>query len=330
VSEPWVKKGVAVSILQAVDRASALLFALILVVCMLFVGNSATAAVRGRRREFGVLACLGWTRTRVFASVLGELTLLGLLAGLLAAAVALPLGAALGISTVPGRTLLAIPVAMGVALVAGAVPAGLAARAAPLNAIRPPVLAARRGHHPGGITALAVSNVARVPGRALTAAVSLAVGIAALTLLTSISVAFHGAAVGTLLGNAVTFQVRGVDYLAVGTTVALGLLSVADSVYLNITERAAELATIRALGWREATLNRLVITEGIVMGLAGALAGAGAGLYVAAQLAGGLPGAVIAVAIIATAAGTAFTAFAALLPAQALRHLPTAQLLAQE
>ena len=118
VSEPWVKKGVAVAILRAVDRASALLFALILVVCVLFVGNSATAAVRGRRREFGVLACLGWTRTRVFASVLGELAVLGTLAGLLAAAVALPLGAAVGVSTAPGRTLLAIPVAVGVALVA--------------------------------------------------------------------------------------------------------------------------------------------------------------------------------------------------------------------
>jgi hypothetical protein len=330
LSEPWVKKGVAVAILRAVDRASALLFALILVVCVLFVGNSATAAVRGRRREFGVLACLGWTRIMVFASVLGELAVLGALAGLLAAAVALPLGAALGVSTAPGRTLLAIPVAVGVALVAGAVPAGLAAGAAPLNAIRPPVLAAHRGHHPGGITALAVSNVARVPGRALTAAVSLAAGIAALTVLTSISVAFHGAAVGTLLGNAVTVQVRAVDYVAVGTTVALGLLSVADSVYLNITERAAELATIRALGWHEPALSRLVITEGIVIGLAGALAGAGAGLAVAAQLAGGVPGEVIAVAIIATLAGTAFTAFAALLPTQALRRLPTAQLLAEE
>ncbi len=330
VSEPWVKKGVTVAIIHAVDRASALLFALILVVCVLFVGNSATAAVRGRRREFGILACLGWTRTRVFASVLGELAVLGVLGGLLAAAVALPLGTALGVSTAPGRTLLAIPVAVGVALVAGAVPAELAARAAPLNAIRPPVLAARRGSHAGGITALAVSNVARVPGRALTAAVSLMIGIAALTLLTSISVAFHGAAVGTLLGNAVTLQVRGVDYVAVGTTVVLGLLSVADSVYLNITERATELATIRALGWREATISRLVITEGIVVGLTGALAGAGAGLAMAAQLSGGVPGAVIAVAGIATLAGTAFTAFAALLPAQALRRLPTAQLLAEE
>ena len=56
LSENWVKKGVAVAILNAVDKTSVVLFTLILVVCVLFVGNAATAAVRGRRRELGVLA----------------------------------------------------------------------------------------------------------------------------------------------------------------------------------------------------------------------------------------------------------------------------------
>jgi putative ABC transport system permease protein len=53
LSENWVKKGVAVAILDAVDKTSVALFTLILVVCVLFVGNAATAAVRGRRRELG-------------------------------------------------------------------------------------------------------------------------------------------------------------------------------------------------------------------------------------------------------------------------------------
>ncbi len=91
LTENWVKKGVAFTILTAVDKNSVVLFALILIVCVLFVANSATAAVRGRRRELGVLACLGWTRPRLFASVLGELAAIGLTAGILGAAAALPL-----------------------------------------------------------------------------------------------------------------------------------------------------------------------------------------------------------------------------------------------
>jgi hypothetical protein len=330
LTENWVKKGVAVAILKAVDKTSVVLFTLILVVCVLFVGNAATAAVRGRRRELGVLAALGWRRSRLFATVLGELAGIGLAAGLLAAAIAVPISAGLGLSASPGRALLAVPVAIAVAVVAGLAPAWLAARADPVSSVRPPVLAVRRGHQPRGITSLALLNVARTPGRTLIGVVSLAVGIAALTLLTAVTVAFRGQIVGSLLGNAVAVQVRGVDYVAAGATVVLGVLAVADVVFLNIRERAAELATMRSFGWRDTVLARLVVTEGAAIGIIGSLAGAGLGLGAAAWFAGHLPVRLLAIAATAVAAGIVITAAAALLPAALLRRLPAAHLLAEE
>jgi putative ABC transport system permease protein len=68
------------------------------------------------------------------------------------------------------------------------------------------------------------------------------------------------AVVGTLLGNVVTVQVRGVDYVAVAATVILGVLAVADALLISIAERAPELATLRAFGWPEAALRRMVIS----------------------------------------------------------------------
>jgi len=330
LSENWVKENVAVAILNAVDKTSVALFTLILVVCVLFVGNAATAAVRGRRRELGVLAAVGWRRSRLFATVLGELAGIGLTAGLLAAAVALPVLAALGLDGSPGRALLAVPVAVAVAVAGGLAPAWLAARAEPVSSVRPPVLAVRRAHQPAGITSLALLNVARTPGRTLVGVVSLAVGIAALTMLTAITFAFRGVVVGSLLGDAVAVQVRGVDYTAAGATVALGVLAVADVVFLNIRERAAELATMRSFGWRDTALARLVITEGAIIGVTGSLAGAGLGLAAAAWFAGELSARLLAIAAAAVAAGIIVTAAAALLPAALLRRLPAAYLLAEE
>jgi putative ABC transport system permease protein len=330
LSENWVKKGVALLILNAVDKTSVALFTLILVVCVLFVGNAATAAVRGRRRELGVLAAVGWRRSRLFVTVLGELAATGLAAGLLAAAIAVPASAGLGLDASPGRALLAVPVAIAVAVLGGLLPAWRAARADPVSSVRPPVVAVRRAHHPRGITSLALLNVARTPGRTLIGVVSLAVGIAALTLLTAVTFAFRGVVVGSLLGDAVAVQVRGVDYIAAGATVALGMLAVADVVFLNIRERAAELATIRSFGWRDTALARLVITEGAIIGVAGALAGAGSGLAAAAWFAGQLPARLLVIAAAAAAAGIIVTAAAALLPAALLRRLPHAHLLAEE
>ena len=330
LTEDWVKKGVALAILTAVDKKSVALFVLILVVCALFVANSATAAVRSRRPELGVLACLGWTRPRLFGTVLGEVALIGLAAGILGGLASLPVSAALHLQVSFSRAVLAVPAALALAILAGAVPAWLAARADPAASARPPVLAVRRGHHPAGITGLAVANVLRTPGRTLVGAASLAVGVAALTLLTTVTLAFRGVLVGSLLGNAVAVQVRGVDYVAVTATVALGVFAVADVVFLNIRERAAELATIRAFGWPESTLARLVVTEGALIGTAGSAAGAVLGLAGAAAFAGQLPVLVYLAVAVAIAVGALLTAGAAVLPAQMLRRLPTAQLLAEE
>ena len=330
LDEDWVKKGVAISILTAVNRSSVALFVLILVVCALFVANSATAAVRARLPELGVLSALGWTRPRLFTAVLGEVALIGLIAGALAALLSPPLAAALGLHASPARAVLAIPVAVGVAVVAGAVPAWLAARADPIASARPPVLAVRRARHPRRITGLAVVNVLRTPGRTLVGALSLAIGVMSLTLLVAVTLTFRGAVVGTLLGNVVTVQVRGVDYVAVAATVTLGVLAVTDAMVISITERAAELATIRAFGWPEPVLHRLVITEGALTGLAGSVTGAVLGLIAAAVFAGQLPPLLFAAAGAAVVAGILVTSLAALLPAQLLHRLPAAQLLAEE
>jgi putative ABC transport system permease protein len=329
LSEDWVKKGVAVAILSSIDKNSVVLFALILIVCVLFVANSASAAIRGRRRELGVLACLGWTRPRLFAAVLGELAAIGLAAGLLGAVAALPLSSAAGLHASLGRAALAVPIAVAVVVIAGLIPAWLAARAEPVASVRPPVLGVRRARQPGGITALAAVNVLRTPGRAAVGAVSLAVGVTALTILAAVTIAFRGVVVGSLLGNAVAVQVRGVDYVAVTATVALGVFAVADVVFLNIRERAPELAAIRAFGWPESALSRLVITEGAIIGLAGSLAGAALGLAAAANFAGQIP-AILYLIAAAAAGGLLVTISAALLPAQALRRLPAAHLLAEE
>jgi putative ABC transport system permease protein len=328
LSEGWVKKGVAIAILTAIDKSSlVLLFTLILVVCVLFVANSAAVAIRGRRRELGVLACLGWTRPRLFATVLGELAGIGLAAGVLGALVALPVSAVLGLHASAGRAALAVPVAVAVAVLAGLVPAWLAAHAEPVASVRPPVLPLQRARKVSGVTGLATVNIVRTPARSLVGAVSLAIGIAALTILAALTFAFRGVAVG---GNAVAVQVRGVDYVAVTATVALGVLAVADVVFLNIRERAGELAAFRAFGWPGSAQRRLIVTEGAIIGLAGSLTGTALGLAGAADFTGQLPVALWAVASAAVAVGTLVTTIAALLPAQALHRLPAAQLLAEE
>ncbi len=330
LSEGWTKKGVAVAILRAVDRKSVALFLLILIVCAVFVGNAANAAVRARRIELGVLRALGWSTREVFTAVLAEIVAIGLAAGLVGVMLALPLSAALGLSLPASRVAAVVPIAVLVAGLAGLLPARRAARARPVDAVRPASTTARSARSPRGLLGLAFTNLLRVPGRTAGAATGLGLGIAALTILLGISSTFHGTLVGSLLGDAVALQVRAVDYVAVVTTIVLGAAGVADVLYLNIRERAGEFATLRATGWGRATVGRLITLEALGIGMVGSLTGAAAGLLSSAVLAGGTVVPLLAPAAMAVLVGMAITTFAALAPMRGLQRLPVPVLLAEE
>ncbi|MFC4006071.1 FtsX-like permease family protein [Nonomuraea purpurea] len=328
--EDWVNKGVAYRILDAADRKSVVLFVLILAVCGLFVLNAASAVVRTRRAELGVLSCLGWSRPKVFGAVLWEVGAVGLVAGLLSAALAVPLSSWFGLQVSLPRALLAVPAALVLALAAGAVPAWRASIVPPVAAVRASVRAPRRAGSPRGVTGLALAGLTRVPGRTLLGAATLMVCVFALTVLLAVTYGFSGRVVGSLLGDAIVVQARAADYAAIAVMFALGALAVADVLYLGVRERDAELATLRATGWPGRAVTRLVLSEGVVIGLLGGLAGAAAGIAAAVALAGELPVVVITGALAAAGAAVLLAVLASAVPAAVAGRLRPASVLARE
>ncbi|GAA4257200.1 hypothetical protein GCM10022255_073110 [Dactylosporangium darangshiense] len=330
VDRLWLQPGVATVVVAAIDRKSLLLAVLVLVTCVLAVANATGAAVRTRQGELGVLACLGWPRRRLFGLVLGESAAVGLAAGVAGTVLASVAALVLSVPLRPWYLLTATPAALVLALLAALVPAWRATRASPAAAIRPAVARVRVRRAPRTIGGLAWTNVLRAPARTALGALSLAFGVAALTLLAVIATGFRGSVTGTLLGDAITVQVRGTDYVAAAITMLLGAATVADVLYVNIRERSAEFALLGAVGWGGSRLVRLAGYEAAILGLAGGLLGAGAGLGIAAAIGGNLPPVGYVVAAAAAGGGVAVAAAAAILPVRLLRRLPTTRLLAEE
>ncbi len=330
LEESWAKKGLAYAVVAAVDRKSLTLFLLILTVCTLVVSNAASASVRTRRVGLGVLSCLGWNRARLFGVVMVELAVVGLVAGLVGAGLAIGVGATTGLPVTPRRALLAVPPAVLLAVLAGLAPALRAARATPMDAVRPLVRPPRRGRRTVSVTDLALHELSRTPGRTALAAVSLAVGVAALTVVLAVQQVFRGLVVGSLLGDAVALQVRAPDVVALGTILLLGLVAVGDVLYLSLREQAPQLAVLRATGWSEAALARLVVVQGLGIGVLGSVLGVAAGLLAVAGLTGGVPGAIVGPVGLSVAAGCVVAALAALVPGLLVRRLPTTTLLAED
>ena len=255
LSEGWIKKGVSLKILTAIDQKTKLLIGLILLVGGLFVTNAATASVRARRGELAVLAALGWSWRSRLGVILGELAVVGLVGGIAGMLLAVAVTTALGDRIDWATSALAIPAALGLTAAAGVLPAARAAVARPVAAIGPPVLEAARARHARSILGLSLVNVLRVPGRTLLGALSMAIGVGALTVLVAVASTFKNLIVGTLLGAAVSVQVTASDYAAAAVIIVLAAAAIGDILYLNQRERAGELATLRATGWSRAALR---------------------------------------------------------------------------
>jgi putative ABC transport system permease protein len=328
--EGWSKKGAAVSFAEAVDRKSIALFSLILLASGFFLGNGALASVRARRSEIGVLLTVGWTKRAIFRAVLTELALIAFVAGVAAAGAAALLARAFSLELSLVQAVLALPLAVSLALAAGFLAAWKAALGTPLDAVRPAVVGRARSRRVRRLGELSVINVWRTPARTLVAVAGLVVGVAALSVLLAIERAFQGVLVDTLLGQAISVQVRSADLVAIALVIVLAGFSVADVLYLNVRERAAELVTLRTVGWEERHLRRVIALEGVSIGILGSIIGALMGLSVGA-LGLGVPLASLgATAAIAALGGIVVAGGASLVPLARLRALTPPTVFAEE
>ena len=219
-----------------------------------------------------------------------------------------------------------MPIALGLACVAGVAPAYAATRGRPLDAVYSVPGGSGRHRAVHHVSGIARANLLRRPARLITGALGLFIGVAAFAVLLAVQLAFQGQVVGTALGNLVSVQVRSVDLIAAVLALLLGAFSVADVLAVNLRDRAGEQAVLAATGWRPATLFRLAFTEGMVVGLVGAIAGGAVGLGLAAILTGSAL-AVVPASVLAAGIGLILVGAVLMVPAwQASQTAPAAAL----
>jgi putative ABC transport system permease protein len=130
--------------------------------------------------------------------------------------------------------------------------------------------------------------------------------VAGLTVLLAAHVSFATSIGDSELAGLVNGSTRGTDLVSVLLTIALSAAGLADLTYLNLRERAGELAALAASGWGRRQLGRLLTSEAVVTAATGSVVGAAIGLTVAG-VAFGLTLPVLATAALAAVGGAAVT-----------------------
>ena len=332
LTELWVTKGVAVRLVEGVDRASVLLSVIVLAAGVLVVGDTVFATVRARRREIGTLLTLGWRGRDVAGRVAVPVVASALVAGLAGALVAFLVRLALGLDEGLAGVLLAVPVALAVAALALVWPTVSAARTPPLVAMRAPV--ARTGirwsRRTASVTGLAWRSALVSPGRSAAAVGGVATATAALGSLLAVQAEFRGRAVGSLLGDAVAVQVRAPDVAAALLTLALAGVGVHHVMATEIRERRPQLATLGAVGWAPRTVTRLLVTQAMVVAAFGAVLGGLAALWFVGAVFGARTPVIVAGIALAGVVAVLVAVLVVLLPVRRVLRVPSGRLLAED
>ena len=132
-TEVWTKKGVVIAFDRAVTLQTVALLVVSASLGAMLTMQTGFTAVRRRRRELGMLRAIGWSAFDSFRLVLYELAILGGLAAL-ASVVALLIARQLGLQ-LPNYVLAGPAIGLAAALAGGLLPAAVAARTSPAEAI---------------------------------------------------------------------------------------------------------------------------------------------------------------------------------------------------
>lgn len=332
VNEQWTKKGVAVTISDALDVKSLILFILILVSSALTIALISAASVAARRTQLGTLSAIGWTTSQISRLLSLELIVLGLASGIAGALVALPIAGALGIMLSWWQILLAVPLGIVLALLPGIIAAAAVGRIAPADAFRsrPTRHASAIGVRLRGVVSLALLLGARRRGRAIVAGIAVGLATACAVAMSMIVQSFNGAVVGSFLGNAVALQVRGPDIAAIIILSLLGLTAVATVTTLAVMDDKAAFATLRAIGWHDRKLALSLTVQNALIGAIGAVLGATAAIITMGAVIGAPFTSGLVTALAATIIATLACCLAALIPAALLRRLPVSSILSAD
>jgi len=279
VEELWVKKNVDTAILSDTQWTSFLVLGLTLGVCTLYVAGVSYLSVLGRQAELGLLKAVGWRTSTVVGLILSEQALVGGVAGVVSALLALGLSWLLHMAIPVEAALMMLPLGLGLCLVGGLAPAWRAVAVPPAHVVQVGEVEAR-GEALGrlSVTGYSFRNLLRRRGRALAAVLTLALATALLAFMGLVTLSARHYLETTLLGRHVAVEVRGY-HLAVALLCALvAALTVGDLTLLNARERRREMGLLRAVGWRAGDVVRVFLWEAAWIGLVGGLLGSGLAL----------------------------------------------------
>lgn len=275
LQQPWVNIGSSISIFRETKIGFAGVVASVIAVAIVYVWASGIISVLARRKEFAVLLSVGWRPSRLSKLLVLESLILGTFVALISWMM-------LGFVYISSEVTISLTrffwtgcFGFIIYLLGSVIPSLLARSISPYEAMRTGeiVKTSKRLVQTRGLTTMAFNHYVGKWKRSVLSVVSISLPTALLAVFLCITFRLQGIMYTTLLGEYLTLEIGAVHYVAIIVALIIAVLTTAEIMWQNVSERREEIALLQAIGWNRKRVRFLILLEGVISGIFAALIG---------------------------------------------------------
>jgi hypothetical protein len=275
LQQPWVNIGSSISIFRETKVGFSGVVASVIVVAIVYVWASGIVNLLARRKEFAVLLSIGWRPSQLSRLLFLESTIIGLFVALISWMM-------LGFVYVSGDATISINrflwtglFGLIVYVLGSIIPMMLTRNISPYEAMRTGEISgnSKRMFQAKGINRMAFNHFIGKWKRSFLSVISIALPTALLAVFLYITFRLKGIMYASLLGEYVALEIGPTHYVAIIVSLVIAILTTAEIMWQNVSERSEEISLLQAIGWKRWSIRRLILAEGIFSGLFAAVIG---------------------------------------------------------
>ncbi|MDX1258968.1 ABC transporter permease [Exiguobacterium sp. K1] len=326
VQQPWIKLGSSISIFQEAKVGMSGVIASVIAVALVYVFSSNIILLYARKKEFAILLSLGWRPSQLSKMLYLEATLLGTLVALIAWSILgtfwLTTDHPIALTRILWIGLAGLFIYWGGTLV----PMALIRRIQPYDSMRSgEVSKGRRFVRSQSVFGMSLNQLVTYWQRTLLSIVAIALPTSLFIFFLFVTFRLKGVLYASWLGEFVALEVGTMHYIAMAVALLIAILTTTEILWQNVNERKSQLAVLKATGWQDRMIRRLVLLEGLLTGLFAGIAGLIMALFLILKMYNQFPSAELGFLSLTLLIPVATGVTGALLPAQrAVRITPNA------
>jgi hypothetical protein len=289
--QPWIKIGSSMTIFNEAKLGISGVVGSVVAVAIVYVFSSNLIMMYGRKKEFAVYLALGWRPGQLSKLLMLEATLLGLAVSGISWLILGWFMVSSGVQTSGLRLFLVGLLGLLIYWLGSLLPAVLVRKIRPYETMKTGEISTYRKR---------IVKSESLPGMVLNGLLSkwkrtslsvFSIGLPTGMLLFFLFITFRlkGVMFTTWLGQYVAMEVSAMHYVAMGIALSIAVLTTAEIIWQNVTERQAEIAVLKAIGWHNATIRSLVMMEGAICGIFAGIFGLGCAFILIYTMYGGIP-----------------------------------------